>query len=300
MRLASPQSAILSAVIFNALIIVALIPLALARRALPPARRGGAAAPHPAHLRPGRRRGAVRGHQAHRHAAEPRRARLTEDTLKKELVVALRMTLATFVLTGLVYPLVVTGVAQVLFPWRANGSVVSAQGRVVGSELIGQGFKSPAYFQSRPSAAGTDGYDAANSSGSNLGPTSQKLRDRVAADVARLRTENPQAPAAVPVELVTTSASGFDPHLSPEAARWQVPRVAAAAAERGRRPRPRRADRGTHLRPAGRASVNVLQLNLDLDQRFGLPGRQPRVARCCALNLDLDVPTPAVATTPAN
>ena len=192
--------------------------------------------------------------------------------MKKELVIALRMTLATLVLTGLVYPLVVTGLAQVLFPWRANGSVVSAQGRVVGSELIGQGFKSPAYFQSRPSAAG-DGYDAANSSGSNLGPTSQKLRDRVAADVARLRKENPQAPPEVPAELVTTSASGFDPHLSPEAARWQVPRVAAARGVSAgeiqslldARTEPRT------LGFLGEPRVNVLLLNLDLDQRFPAP-----------------------------
>jgi K+-transporting ATPase ATPase C chain len=193
--------------------------------------------------------------------------------LKKELVVALRMTVATLVLTGLVYPLAVTGLAQLIFPWRANGSVVSAQGRVVGSELIGQGFKSPAYFQSRPSAAGADGYDAANSAGSNLGPTSQKLRDRVAADVARLRNENPQAPAEVPIELVTTSASGFDPHLSPEAARWQVPRVASA---RGVAVGDVTAllDRRTEERTLGflgEPRVNVLLLNLDLDRRYGAP-----------------------------
>ena len=190
--------------------------------------------------------------------------------MKKDLVVALRMTLATLVLTGLAYPLVVTGLAQVLFPWRANGSVVSARGRVVGSELIGQGFKSPAYFQSRPSAAGTDGYDAANSSGSNLGPTSQKLRDRVAADVARLRKENPQAPAEVPAELVTTSASGFDPHISPETARWQVPRVAAArgvaAGEVLALVEAKTEGRTFGL--LGEPRVNVLQLNLALDERF--------------------------------
>jgi len=190
--------------------------------------------------------------------------------LKKELVVALRMTVATLVLTGLVYPLAVTGLAQVLFPWRANGSVVSAQGRVVGSELIGQGFKSPAYFQSRPSAAGTDGYDAANSAGSNLGATSQKLRDRVAADVTRLRAENPQAPPEVPAELVTTSASGFDPHLSPEAARWQVPRVAAA---RGVAAGEVQALVDARTEPRtfgllGELRVNVLLVYIDLEQRF--------------------------------
>lgn len=194
--------------------------------------------------------------------------------MKKELVVAARMTVVTLVLTGLAYPLIVTGAAQALFPWRANGSVVSAEGRVVGSELIAQGFKSPAYFQPRPSAAG-DGYDAANSSGSNLGPTSQKLRDRVSADVTRLREENPGAPAEVPVELVTTSASGLDPHLSPAAARWQVARVAAA------RGVPAGDVQGVvDARTEGRTfgllgepRVNVLLLNMDLDRKFG-----PRVA----------------------
>jgi K+-transporting ATPase ATPase C chain len=184
------------------------------------------------------------------------------------------MTVVTLVLTGLAYPLIVTVVAQVLFPWRANGSVVSAGGRVVGSELIAQGFTSPAYFQPRPSAAG-DGYDAANSSGSNLGPTSQKLRDRVAADVARLRGENPEAPAEVPVELVTTSASGLDPHLSPTGARWQVARVAAARAVPVGDVQSL-VDARTEGRTfglLGEPRVNVLLLNLDLDRRFG-----PRVA----------------------
>lgn len=191
----------------------------------------------------------------------------------KEILVAARMTVATIVLTGLVYPLVVTGVAQVVFPWRANGSVVSVDGRVVGSELIAQGFRTPAYFQPRPSAAGAEGWDAAASSGSNLGPTSQKLRDRVAADVARLRAENPQAPAEVPVELVTTSASGLDPHLSPAAAQWQVARVAAA---RGVPVGDVQSlvDARTETRTfglLGEPRVNVLLLNLDLDRRFGRP-----------------------------
>ena len=200
--------------------------------------------------------------------------------MKQELVVAIRMTVATLVLTGLVYPLAVTGLAQVLFPWRANGSVVSAQGRFVGSELIGQGFKSPAYFQSRPSAAGTDGYDAANSAGSNLGATSQKLRDRIAADVTRLRAENPQATPEVPAELVTTSASGFDPHISPEAARWQLPRVAAA---RGVAAGEVKALVDARTEPRtfgllGEPRVNVLRLNLDLDERFGPPKAQALAA----------------------
>ena len=191
--------------------------------------------------------------------------------MKTELLVALRMTAATLLLTGLGYPLVVTGVAQVLFPWRANGSVVSAEGRVVGSELIAQGFRSPAYFQPRPSAAGADGYDAAASSGSNLGPTSAKLADRIAADARRLAAENPSAGAPIPDELLTASASGLDPHLSPWAALWQVPRIAAArgvpAADLEALVAARSEPRTLGL--LGEPRVNVLALNLDLDRRSG-------------------------------
>ena len=195
--------------------------------------------------------------------------------MKMNLLVALRMTLATLLLTGFAYPLLVTAVAQAAFPWRANGSVVSEGGQVVGSELIGQGFKSPAYFHARPSAAGANGYDAASSGGSNLGPTSRKLRDRVAADVVRLRAENPQATPEVPVDLVTTSASGFDPHLSPAAAQWQVARVASV---RGVPAGDVQALVAGRTEPRtfgllGEPRVNVLLLNLDLDRRL------PRGAR---------------------
>jgi K+-transporting ATPase ATPase C chain len=196
--------------------------------------------------------------------------------MKKEIVVALRMTVATLVLTGLVYPLVMTGLAQVLFAREANGSLVSSEGRVVGSELIGQAFTNPAYFQPRPSAAGTNGYDPTSSSGSNFGVTSQKLRDRVAADLERLRSENPHAPGPVPAELVFASSSGLDPHVSPEAARWQLPRVAAArgaaVAEIEALVRERTEDRTLGF--LGEPRVNVLLLNLDLDERFGRPGAQ--------------------------
>lgn len=193
--------------------------------------------------------------------------------MKDEIAVSLRMTLATFVLTGLAYPLAMTGLARVAFPHRASGSFVSLGGRVVGSELIGQAFTSPAYFQPRPSAAGTGGYDATASSGSNLGPTSRALRDRVAAEVARLRADNPHARGAVPIELVTTSGSGLDPHVSPEAAVWQAPRIAAARnvslgkveALIGRRVE------GRTFGILGEPRVNVLLLNLDLDRSFGPP-----------------------------
>src|ERR1700754_3222776 len=143
----------------------------------------------------------------------------------KNLITAVLMTIVTTVLLGLVYPLVVTGLAQVIFPDQANGQLIRrADGTVIGSRLIGQPFSSPGYFRSRPSAAGAAGYDAGASSGSNRGPTNQKLIDRVKTDVDKLKTENPGR--AVPIDLVTTSASGLDPHISPAAAEFQIARVA--------------------------------------------------------------------------
>src|SRR6478736_8466988 len=129
--------------------------------------------------------------------------------MKNTILIALRTTVVTLILTGILYPFVVTGLAQLLFPWRANGSlVINEQGQIVGSELIGQGFSAPAYFQPRPSAAGEKGYEATASSGSNLGPTSKKLQDRVVQDLERIKEENPGAQDPVPAELVTTSGSG--------------------------------------------------------------------------------------------
>ena len=193
----------------------------------------------------------------------------------KTSLIALRATLLTLLVTGLVYPLVVTALSQVLFSGPANGSLArDEKGDVVGSELIAQKFASPAYFQPRPSAAGTHGYDATSSSGSNLGPTSKKLRDGVEARVARLLAENPEAAGPVPSELVTASGSGLDPHLSPADALWQIPRIARA---RSLAPDRVRAvvdslTEGRAFGFLGEPRVNVLLLNLALDGRFGRPG----------------------------
>src|SRR5882672_1158103 len=185
----------------------------------------------------------------------------------KNLVTAILMTIVTTVLLGLVYPLAVTGLAQVIFPSQANGSLIrSTDGTVIGSRLIGQPFSSPGYFRSRPSAAGANGYDAGASSGSNLGPTNKKLIDRVKTDVEKFQAENPGK--SVPIDLVTTSGSGLDPHISPAAAEFQVPRIAR---ERGVSEDQVRQIVATHTQGRqfgflGEPTVNVLELNLDLDR----------------------------------
>jgi potassium-transporting ATPase KdpC subunit len=186
----------------------------------------------------------------------------------KNFVTAILMTIVTTIILGLIYPLVVTGLAQVIFPNKANGQLIESNGRIIGSRLIGQPFSSPGYFRSRPSAAGAVGYDAGSSSGSNLGPTSKKLIDRINADVEKLQAENPGQP--IPVDLVTTSGSGLDPHISPAAAEFQVPRVAR---ERGMNEDEVRRVVAAHTRGRqfgflGEPAVNVLELNLDLDSKF--------------------------------
>lgn len=190
----------------------------------------------------------------------------------KAMTIAVRTTIVTLALTGLVYPFVMTGLAQMLFPWRANGSLVTDEkGQVVGSELIAQGFVNPAYFQPRPSAAGEKGYDATSSSGSNLGPTSKKLQDRIKDDLKRLKEENPDAAGSVPAELVTTSGSGLDPDLSPAAMFWQVPRVAKArgvTTERVKAVVDSNVE-GRTFGILGEPRVNVLLVNLALDRQFG-------------------------------
>jgi K+-transporting ATPase ATPase C chain len=190
--------------------------------------------------------------------------------MKKNILTAILMTAVTTILLGIIYPLAVTGIAKVLFPHQANGSLIHKDGAIVGSRLIGQPFVSPGYFHSRPSAAG-NGYDATNSGGSNLGPTNHVLIDRVKADVARLQAENPGQP--VPIDLVTTSASGLDPDISPAAAEFQVPRIAR---ERGMSADDVRHLVGEHTQGRqlgflGEPRVNVLELNLALDQAHPLP-----------------------------
>lgn len=185
--------------------------------------------------------------------------------MKKNLLISIWMTLATTVLLGILYPLAVTGLAQILFPRQANGGLIQKGGKVVGSQLIGQPFTSPGYFYSRPSAAGAVGYDATQSTGSNLGPTNQALITRVAASVKQMQADNPGVP--VPIDLVTASGSGLDPAISPAAAEFQVPRVAR---ERGMtqgdvRTLMQKHTEGRQLGFLGEPRVNVLELNLELD-----------------------------------
>jgi len=183
----------------------------------------------------------------------------------KNLKIAILMTLVTTVLLGIIYPLVVTGLSQALFHDKANGQLVYRNGQVVGSKIIGQGFTAPGYLHSRPSAAG-NGYDAANSGGTNLGPTNQKLIDRVKSDTAALQAENPGQP--VPVDLVTTSASGLDPDITPAAAEFQVPRIAKARgiSEQQVRETIARHTDGRQWGFLGEPRVNVLAVNLELDK----------------------------------
>lgn len=187
--------------------------------------------------------------------------------ITKNLVAAVLMTIVTTLILGVIYPLAITAIAQVVFPHQANGQLIERNGTVVGSSLIGQGFSAPGYFRSRPSAAGM-GYDAANSAGSNLGPTNKKLIDAVTANVEAARKENPSAP--VPIDLVTTSASGFDPHISPAAADFQVPRVAneRGISEADVRRLVEANTTGRQLGFFGESGVNVLELNLALDAQY--------------------------------
>jgi K+-transporting ATPase ATPase C chain len=195
--------------------------------------------------------------------------------MKRNIITAILMTVVTTILCGAVYPLIVTGLAQLLFHDKANGQLISQGGKLIGSRIIAQPFTGAGYFHPRGSAAG-NGYDAANSGGTNYGPTNQKLVDRVKTDVAAAQTENPAKP--VPADYVTTSASGLDPDISPANAAFQAPRVAK---ERGINEEQMMAlvqqhteERQFHL--LGEARVNVLELNLDLDSKFPLQKRASR------------------------
>ncbi|MDQ1408200.1 MAG: potassium-transporting ATPase KdpC subunit [Acidobacteriaceae bacterium] len=184
--------------------------------------------------------------------------------MKKNLLIAIWFTLVTTVIFGLIYPLAVTAVAQLLFRDRANGQLIERNGKLVGSRIIGQAFTGPGYFHPRPSAAGT-GYDPTASGGSNLAPTNKNLLERVRADVQKLRAENPNA--AIPVDLVTTSGSGLDPDISPEAAEFQIPRVATSRnmKQEDLRALVQKHTKGRDLGFLGEPRVNVLELNLELD-----------------------------------
>ena len=185
--------------------------------------------------------------------------------MKKNLLISIWFTLATTVLLGIIYPLVVTGLAQMLFPKQANGELIKQGDKLVGSHLIGQPFTAPGYFYSRPSAAGAAGYDPTASGGSNLGPTNKTLIDRVDASVKALQPTNPST--TIPADLVTTSGSGLDPHISPAAAEFQIPRVVheRGMSEQDVRALVQKHTEGRQFGFLGEPRVNVLDLNLDLD-----------------------------------
>jgi K+-transporting ATPase ATPase C chain len=190
--------------------------------------------------------------------------------VKRNLMISIWMTLATTVLLGVMYPLIVNAMAQCLLPNQANGELIQSDGKTIGSHLIGQPFTLPGYFHSRPSAAGAAGYDGNASGGTNLGPTNKTLIDTVSARMQALRSENPNAP--VPIDLVTSSGSGLDPDITPAAAGFQVPRVARARGmnESDLRALVRKHTEGRQLGFLGEPRVHVLDLNLDLDQSHPL------------------------------
>ena len=188
----------------------------------------------------------------------------------QQIIPGLRIKLFMTIILGIGYPLLITGICQLMFPYRANGSLIEKNRVVIGSELIGQNFSKPEYFHPRPSAAGTDGYNATASGGSNYGPTNQKLIDRVKASIEKFRTENPTYTEAIPVDLVTASASGLDPHISPASAEAQSDRIARAREVSAAQIRQliRNYTDAPQLGIIGEARVNVLAVNLALDERF--------------------------------
>ena len=192
----------------------------------------------------------------------------------RQSLIGLRMTLMLTILTGLLYPGLVTGICQIIFPNQANGSLIVKNGHVIGSALIGQSFTRREYFQPRPSAAGVDGYDPTASGGSNLGPTSQKLADRVKSSIAQFRKDNPDFTGPIPADLVTASGSGLDPQLSPASISAQAPRVAVARGISINQIQQLASEftEGRELGFLGEPRVNVMRLNIALDERF--PGKQ--------------------------
>jgi K+-transporting ATPase ATPase C chain len=195
--------------------------------------------------------------------------------MKRNIITAILMIVVTTILFGFVYPLVVTALAQILFPNKANGQLIVQGGKLIGSRIIAQPFTGAGYFHPRGSAAG-NGYDAANSGGTNLGPTNQKLMDRVKQDVTAAQSENPGKP--IPVDYVTTSASGLDPDITPANAEFQSPRVAKerGVSEEQMLELVRQHIEGRQFQFLGEARVNVLELNLDLDSKFPLQKRASR------------------------